>query len=205
VAPQGALAAVLSRAGWAVNLGATWEALNNRWNQWVLNYTQTQQMNLLQGLGFESPGWEELAWLLIAIVIVASSAGAGWTLLERWQRDPWLRLLAAARTQVGRAGAVVAPQASPADLRTALQRCTPAADATVLAWLTALEAHRYAPHPPPGTLAELQRQFRGLRWPRPSTAQVQAQAQVAIVSSASISASASASASTLARSIPPSP
>lgn len=184
VAPQGALAAVLSRAGWAVNLGATWEALNNRWNQWVLNYTQTQQMNLLQGLGFESPGWEELAWLLIAIVIVASSAGAGWTLLERWQRDPWLRLLGAARTQVGRTGAVVAPQASPADLRRALQQCTPPVDAALLAWLTALETHRYAPHPQPGALAELQRQWRTLRWPRPEAA--------ATAASASASASASA-------------
>ncbi len=37
-----------------------WEALNNHWNQWVLNYSRAQQFDLLQRLGFESPDWEDL-------------------------------------------------------------------------------------------------------------------------------------------------
>jgi hypothetical protein len=43
------------------NLRATWEAVNNRWNQWVLNYTQSRQLDLLRDIGFESPSWEDLA------------------------------------------------------------------------------------------------------------------------------------------------
>jgi transglutaminase-like putative cysteine protease len=36
-------------------LRAGWEAVNNRWNQWVLNYTQGRQLDLLRGLGLRSP------------------------------------------------------------------------------------------------------------------------------------------------------
>ncbi|POA15350.1 DUF3488 domain-containing protein, partial [Pseudomonas sp. FW300-N1A1] len=30
------------------NLRAAWEAVNNGWNQWVLNYTQSRQLDLLK-------------------------------------------------------------------------------------------------------------------------------------------------------------
>jgi len=35
-----------------------WEAVNNRWNQWVLNYSRGQQLDLLKNLGFSSPSWK---------------------------------------------------------------------------------------------------------------------------------------------------
>jgi protein-glutamine gamma-glutamyltransferase len=38
-----------------VQLRAVWEAVNNSWNQWVLNYTQGRQLDLLQRLGFHQP------------------------------------------------------------------------------------------------------------------------------------------------------
>ena len=34
------------------SLRTAWEAANNRWNQWVLNYTQNRQLDLLKGLGY---------------------------------------------------------------------------------------------------------------------------------------------------------
>jgi transglutaminase-like putative cysteine protease len=36
-------------------LRSVWEAVNNGWNQWVLNYTQSRQLELLRQLGFASP------------------------------------------------------------------------------------------------------------------------------------------------------
>ena len=39
--------------GALAQLRARWEALNNRWNQWVLNYTRGQQLDLLKNLGFD--------------------------------------------------------------------------------------------------------------------------------------------------------
>ena len=74
-------------------LRTTWEALNNSWNQWVLHYTQSRQLNLLRNLGFDSPGWEDLARLLIGLIVAAAGLGALWTWWDRRQHDPWLRLL----------------------------------------------------------------------------------------------------------------
>ena len=44
--------------------------MNNSWNQWVLNYTQSKQLQLLRNLGFSSPSWEDLSYVLIAIGLV---------------------------------------------------------------------------------------------------------------------------------------
>ena len=46
-----AMGAVIS-PGLAQQLRAVWEAMNNGWNQWILNYTQSRQLNLLRNLGF---------------------------------------------------------------------------------------------------------------------------------------------------------
>ena len=32
-------------------LRSAWEAINNRWNQWVLNYSRGQQLDVLKDLG----------------------------------------------------------------------------------------------------------------------------------------------------------
>ena len=47
------------------NLRSGWEAVNNRWNQWVLNYTRGQQLDVLKNIGFTAPDWQDLALLLI--------------------------------------------------------------------------------------------------------------------------------------------
>ena len=37
----------------AEQLRTAWEAVNNRWNQWVLNYSRQNQFDLLKNLGFQ--------------------------------------------------------------------------------------------------------------------------------------------------------
>ncbi|MFS2168053.1 transglutaminaseTgpA domain-containing protein, partial [Variovorax sp. Varisp62] len=71
------------------NIRAAWEAVNNGWNQWVLNYTQSRQLNLLKNIGFKAPSLEDLAYVLLYLLVGASLAGAGWTLWERSRHDPW--------------------------------------------------------------------------------------------------------------------
>ncbi len=66
-APAGAFASAVGNfmsPSTLQQLRAVWEAVNNRWNQWVINYTQSRQLNLLQSLGFESPSWTDLLRLL---------------------------------------------------------------------------------------------------------------------------------------------
>ena len=131
----------------ALNLRAVWDAVNNRWNQWVLNYTQTRQLDLLKHLGFESPSWEDLLYVLCALVVSASLAAALWSAWERQQQDPWLRLLVRVRTGLSRGGLTVPPQSTPRQLVQLLQQqaSPPLQRPALQAWLLRLEALRYAP------------------------------------------------------------
>ncbi len=76
----------------ASRLRSAWEGLNNRWNQWVLNYARGQQFDLLRALGVEAPSWQDLASALIALLCTAALAGASWAWWDRHRQDPWLRL-----------------------------------------------------------------------------------------------------------------
>ncbi|MDB5915706.1 MAG: putative rane protein, partial [Ramlibacter sp.] len=106
VPPRGVFATAIDTVNpnLALSLRAAWEAMNNGWNQWVLNYTQSRQLNLLRNLGFQSPSWEDLSHLLIGIVVLVALAGAAWSWWDRLQHDPWLRLLARARKRLQLAG-----------------------------------------------------------------------------------------------------
>ena len=157
--------------GFALNLRALWEATNNRWNQWVLNYSQARQLDMLRKLGFESPSWEDLSYVLIAIVVLSSLLGAAWTLWERHRQDPWLRLYHRATLRLQSAGLVLPPNTPPRQMAALLQARIPATDAglaSVHDWLLRLEAWRYAAHSAanPLALGPLQREFRQLPWPK---------------------------------------
>ena len=166
----------------ALNLRAMWEAANNRWNQWVLNYSQANQLDLLRNLGFESPSWQDLSTVLLALIIGVSLIGAAWTQWERHQQDPWLRLLRDASKRLGQAGYLVPDNASPRALATAMLAAQPESErlAALRDWLLRLEACRYAPDTTAmsgpssaarPTLAQLRREFGQLHWPerRPET------------------------------------
>ena len=146
---------------------AVWEAMNNHWNQWVLNYTQGRQLDLLRSLGIESPSWADLVRLLGILLGLAALGGAVWTLWERRRTDPWTRMLATVRQHLARAGldlpAHLPPRALAAQART---HFGPEADA-LAAWLLQLEQSRYAPTPgPQHHLPALRRSLRQLPWPQ---------------------------------------
>jgi len=149
----------------AQNLRAAWEAVNNGWNQWVLNYTQSRQLNLLKSIGFNAPSLEDLAYVLLYLLVGASLAGAAWTLWERSQHDPWLRLLGQARARLAKAGLQLPDTAPPRQMAAQAEaRFGPAAQA-VREWLLKLEAQRYAKSPA-AALPALRAEFRRVTWPR---------------------------------------
>jgi transglutaminase-like putative cysteine protease len=170
-APRNVITQALSRVSpqFTVNLRALWDATNNRWNQWVLNYTQSRQLNLLRNLGFESPSWQDLSYVLIALIVAASLVGAAWTLWERHHQDPWLRLLRAATLRLRRAGLALPDNAPPRQMAALLQARKATGDASlepICQWLLRMEAWRYAPRSRPQQLGTLQREFRSLSWPQ---------------------------------------
>uniref|UniRef100_UPI00261CFE7E transglutaminase-like domain-containing protein n=1 Tax=Hydrogenophaga sp. TaxID=1904254 RepID=UPI00261CFE7E len=171
-APQGALAGAIGNLNpnLVAELRAAWEAMNNSWNQWVLNYTQGRQLDLLKNLGFTSPSWTDLAYVLIAVVVFVSLVGAAWTLWERQQHDPWLRLLQRARTRLHKLGVESTDHTPPRELARRVQQHwnnDQTAAAALAQWLLQLEALRYArPGTSGATLASLQREFQRLAWPQ---------------------------------------
>ena len=182
LAPRGVIAGALVDISpdLAEKLRQGWEALNNSWNQWVLNYTQSKQLDLLKDLGFSSPSWEDLSYLLIGIVVLVSLVGAAWTLWERSQHDPWLRLLARARKKLAASGLPASAQAPPRELARQVEQHFGATDPqrahAVRNWLLQLERQRYAPANTAGRaskdagLALLRRQWRQLDWPQAGAA-----------------------------------
>jgi transglutaminase-like putative cysteine protease len=93
IAPQGVMASTLDGVDPQLLEGMRrlWEAVDNRWNQWVLNYSRGQQLDLLKNLGFRAPSWEDLSLLLISTLSALALAGAGWAWWDRRRVDPWVR------------------------------------------------------------------------------------------------------------------
>ena len=120
----------------------------------------------LKSLGFESPSWTDLAYVLIGVIVVVSLAGAAWALWERQQHDPWLRTLVRVRRRLTRLGVEVGEHATPRELArvASLQLGDDLFTQQLSAWLLRLEALRYAPQSP-DTLAALQKQFQQMPWP----------------------------------------
>jgi hypothetical protein len=169
-APEGIMAsAIASLSPTALaRMRAVWEAVNNGWNQWVLNYTQSRQFDLLRNFGVNNPNWRDLVKLMGALLALTALAGIAWAWWERSQHDPWLRLLARARRKLVQAGVLAAPNAPPRQL--AEQTTASALPAELRqrlhGWLLALERLRYAPDGKAGakSLATLARELRRLRW-----------------------------------------
>ena len=97
--PQGMVAGAIANVSpeLLARLRDGWEAINNRWNQWVLNYARGQQLDVLKKLGFASPSWQDLALLLIGALSTLALAGAAWAWWDRHHTDPWQRQMARLR------------------------------------------------------------------------------------------------------------
>jgi protein-glutamine gamma-glutamyltransferase len=150
--------------GLAANLRAFWDAVNNGWNQWVLNYTQSKQLDLLKNVGFDSPSWEDLGLLLLGLIVAAALAGAAWGLWERREHDPWLRLLHRVQRRVRERGIALPPQAPPRAIATILTARFGEAARPLADWLLQLETQRYAPAPGVA-LPALRRELQRIAWP----------------------------------------
>jgi transglutaminase-like putative cysteine protease len=174
-APRGVLAEAVGTVvgpNLAATLRAAWDALNHAWNQRVLNYTQGRQFELLRALGFEAPGWEDLAVVLGAAMALAALVALWGTLWQRRRRDPWQLLLQQARQRLHQLGGAPAGAAvTPRELAARLAQLRDPQDnrvQAIQAWLQRLEQARYARRTRAQAAAELQalrRDFQRLSWP----------------------------------------
>ena len=68
-------------------LRAYTDAANHRWNVWVLQYSQQQQMSLLRDWGIDSPDWVTLVRICATLLAGLALAGLMWL----WWQRPRLR------------------------------------------------------------------------------------------------------------------
>ncbi len=143
--PPGLVAQMLGEANpeLLASLRAGWELLNNRWNQWVMNYSRTQQFDLLKSLGFRSPQWEDLALLSIWTVCLLALGGAAWAWWDRRRIDPWQRQMLALRAALQRAGIAAAPHEAAGTLARRVRSRFGAAGEALALLLETLERQRY--------------------------------------------------------------
>ena len=120
-----------------------WEALNNRWNQWVLNYSRGQQLDLLKELGFSAPRWEDLALLLICALSALALVGAAWAWWDRHRIDPWTRQMERLRGALRRLGVNTPAHEPPRALAQRIERRFGASGKPLAGLLLELERHRY--------------------------------------------------------------
>lgn len=121
-----------------------WEAINNRWNQWVLNYSRGQQIDVLKNLGVDSPSWEDLALLLIGALSSLALAGAAWAWWDRHRVDPWVRQMERLRATLRRLGVESAAHEPPRALAARVRAHYGAQGEALAALLDALERQRYS-------------------------------------------------------------
>ena len=50
-------------------LTLTWDALNAKWNEWILGYGPENQSKFMEWLGMEDPDWRQMMLTLIAVVV----------------------------------------------------------------------------------------------------------------------------------------
>ena len=122
------------------------EMLDNRWSQWVLNYSRNDQFDLLRELGVQTPSWESLAYVLIALLCTVSLAGAAWALWDRYRQDPWLRLQRNVAERLTALGVPVAAHEPPRARAAAVRRAFGSAGEVLANTLERLDHQRYAVH-----------------------------------------------------------
>ena len=120
------------------------EAANNRWNQWVMNYSRGQQFRLLESLGVHSPSWHDLAYALIALLCAGSLAAAGWALWDRHRQDPWQRLQRRVQQRLAQLRVAVQPHEPPRTRAQRVRERLGAAGEALALELEALDRARYA-------------------------------------------------------------
>jgi transglutaminase-like putative cysteine protease len=148
-------------------LRSAWEAVNNRWNQWILNYSRGQQFDVLKQMGFRAPTWEDLALLLVGTLSGLALGGAAWAWLDRHRVDPWVRQLERMRRALGPLDVTAAAHDPPRALAGRVRERLGSAGERLAALLDALEARRYgrsaARRPDPGMTRDFAREARRLR------------------------------------------
>ncbi|MDH3689757.1 MAG: DUF3488 and transglutaminase-like domain-containing protein [Gammaproteobacteria bacterium] len=162
--PDAILGAI--RPGWTEHywrgLLHGWDAMNNVWNRWVLDYGPDSQRQLLQRLGFDTPSWTQMAATLaaaVALVFLLLTA----LILRNQRPDPALAWYQRFCRKLTRVGLHRAEYEGPIDFAARASRALPSLATEVRAITDLYVAIRYADRSGIAAQAELKRRVQQLR------------------------------------------
>ncbi|MEX2494461.1 MAG: DUF4129 domain-containing transglutaminase family protein, partial [Woeseia sp.] len=140
---------------WLYDLELTWDALNAKWNGWILGYGPENQRLLMQWFGMDEPDWRKMLLAMLALIVMLV-ATVSFLLLRRYRPPPKDRPALIYRQFVRQVGINPQPGETPGAYARRLVElgaaATPAAEGIARHYLAA----RYGA-PDPDALAALQR------------------------------------------------
>jgi transglutaminase-like putative cysteine protease len=110
---------------WLQSLRFQWEAINNRWNQWVLGYTPEQQLDLLAALGLKNADWRILGGIMSVSMGFLLLITVTWMFRSRRKADPARAIWQQALRFLGKRGVSVYPWEAPLTLAQRLKTEAP--------------------------------------------------------------------------------
>jgi transglutaminase-like putative cysteine protease len=148
-------------AQWLAGARFQWEALANKWNQFVLNYTPDRQRETLERLGMKTPTWVEMAAAMAIGVGGVALAVTLWLLKATRERDPVERAWRAVCKRLARRGLKRAPAEGPLDYGERAAAALPPGGAVAMRWLARTYANlRYGRERPAERVADFTRRAR---------------------------------------------
>ncbi|MDJ0940031.1 MAG: DUF3488 and transglutaminase-like domain-containing protein [Woeseiaceae bacterium] len=148
-------------AEWLHQATLAWDALNARWNEWVLGYGPTTQEALMNSLGMEEPSWRKLMLTLVAVVAGLTLLLSG-ILMLRFRPPPKDRATVLYRRFVKRTGVEPRRGETPDAFAARIAGGTGIAEAAIAKVTSAYLRARYA-ESDPASLDELETAVRAAR------------------------------------------
>jgi len=149
---------------WLRALRSNWEALQHRWNVWVLGYGVERQRDLMRRIGMRDADWRKLTATMATFLGIFTLLLLAWSLRRLAPRDRVQRAWAAFVRKVASRGVVRAPHEGPRDFAERAARRLPAASGAIRAIGALYLEARYGPPRAGRALpAELERRVRELR------------------------------------------
>ena len=121
------------------------DAVNNAWNQWVLDYTPARQRGFLQSLGIDDPDWGTLAALVLTLGAAVTALIALPLVRNQEKMDPAERLYRKLCDGLSRAGLPRAAHEGPLAYQTRLREAalSPTRQRAALAFIELYVSVRY--------------------------------------------------------------
>lgn len=150
--------------GWLATWRTNWEAVEDAWNQAVLNFNAERQRSLIAQFGL-APSWRNLSIAFASMVTLVLAVLAALSLRHRQVRDPLADLVAQLRAKLSLAGIEAPASEGLSDLRRRVDgRLRPEQTREMTALLQALEEARYQRNGArPAELRALRARVRRLR------------------------------------------